>query len=217
MENTEVSPSSFSLDLQGAINNEQDSDICFLVRGERIYAHKGILVHRSKYFETMFHPLSSFKEKDQKEFIIDETISVPIFLAILSYLYTGVENIVQPETAVDILQAADLFLLSDMKDFIESYMISSIDADSISLDPSYISFLLELSDRFQLYKLKRFCLELTVESSIDNWNSIRNSQGFNELKFSNPQLVREIDYLASRKNLVLPGELLMRKVPTVVY
>jgi hypothetical protein len=41
---------------------------------------------------------------------------------------------------------------------------------------------------------------------------IRNSDAFADIRFSSPHLVREIDYMASKRNLTKPGEI-VRGVP----
>ena len=50
----EPSPNTLTDDLAKLVNNDDFSDITFLVEGRKIHAHKAILVVRSDYFNAMF-------------------------------------------------------------------------------------------------------------------------------------------------------------------
>jgi hypothetical protein len=54
---------------------------------------------------------------------MDEEISTDIFTGFLEYLYTGDENIIQPENAIDLMQVADRFMSEDFKLLIESFIV----------------------------------------------------------------------------------------------
>jgi len=199
-----ISPSQFSQDMDTLVNNKLFSDVSFVVQGQTVPSHKGILTKRCKYFERLFE--SDFKEKEQLFFPIDETISLPIFICVLKYLYANDESIITPENAVDLLHAADRFMMEDLKAVVEAYIESSIDLDN-SCD------ILDISDRVSAYRLKRVCLELMCESSKDNLDSVRLTEGFVGLKESAPHLIREIDYRASKSGLARPGEIVRTPLP----
>jgi len=193
-----IPPSQFASDLVQMVMNNLYSDITFIVQKQKIWSHRSLLVKRSSYFERLFH--SQFKERDLNEFQIDESISPNIFISILRYLYTGDESIINPENAVDLLHAADRFMMDDLKNVVEAYIESSTDIETTCV-------LLDISDRVSAYRLKRVCLEI-IGSSKESWEIVRSSQIFWDLKLSSPHLIREIDYKLSKNNIVKPGEVI---------
>jgi hypothetical protein len=92
-------------DLNELVNSSQFSDIAFEVGGERIVAHKAILVSRSQYFQAMF--TNSLREtySGRDETIVIEGVSAVGFLAMIRYLYTGtIDTSVKPLTLVELIR-----------------------------------------------------------------------------------------------------------------
>lgn len=58
-----------------------------------------------------------------------------------------------------------------------------------------------MADRYLAHKLKRVCLETICSSGEKNWNLISGAKGFAELRINSPQLIREIDYQATKQGL----------------
>ena len=81
-----IPPSTFSSDLEWAINNPFCSDVKFIVEGKLVYAHRPIVSLRSTYFDKMLN--STFKEANQTEVKISE-IPKETFDLLLQYMYTG--------------------------------------------------------------------------------------------------------------------------------
>lgn len=100
---------------------------------------------------------------------------------------------------MDILQAADRFMIDDLKQSAESYIEQSVDLENVA-------WLLEISDRFNSPKLRRVCIELICQS-VENWNAVRNSNGYQDICISSPHLMRELDYRLSKNNIIQPGDL----------
>ena len=205
-----VTPSTYKQELYNMVDNYLFSDISFLVEGTtRIRAHKCILTLRSEYFERLFE--GNFKEKQQNTFIIDETISVPIFKDILNYLYTDNDQIITPDNCVELLHAADRFMINDLKLKIESY----IQLNGMELEN--VAYLIEVSDRYGAQRLKRSCVDL-ISDNIDNWNFVKKTNSFNDLLRNNQTLIRELDYRLSNKGLTKPNEVLrLQSFVSVVY
>jgi hypothetical protein len=86
------------LDKRELLNNEQHSDIVFMVEDRPIYAKKDILVARSEYFRAMFS--SNMRESREGEIEIT-CCSRATFVVLLEYLYT------------------DVFILTDKSDLFE--------------------------------------------------------------------------------------------------
>jgi len=198
-----IPESIFASDMQQAINSKEYSDVIFAVQEEKVFAHKVLLIARCHYFERLFE--SDFKEREQKVFELDQSISMLPLLAILSYIYQGDESVITPDNCIDLLMAADRLMMDDFKQLVESYIENSVDLDNVAL-------LFEISDRFGAYRLKRLCIEMICESNKDNWVHVFNSRGFSEMALSSPHLLREIDYRASKNNLVKVGEVFRQQL-----
>jgi hypothetical protein len=119
----------------------------------------------------------------------------------LQYVYGGVEELFTPDNAVDLLQAADRFMMDDLKQIVEAYIQQSVDTENAA-------WLVEISDRYGAHRLKRICMELMCESNKENFEEIRKTVAFADLRTSSPHLLREIDFRASKSNLIACGELL---------
>ena len=73
--------------LRGFVDNEEFSDVTFLVEGKVVYGHKVILSLLSERFRAMFS--CGFKESREREIPLED-IRYPVFLQMLEYIYTGV-------------------------------------------------------------------------------------------------------------------------------
>jgi len=151
---------------------------------------------------------SDFKEKEQKSFQLDQAISKPIFLAILSYLYQGDESVITPDNCIDLLMAADRLMLDDFKQLVEAFIELSVDLDNVAL-------LVEISDRFGAFRLKRVCMELICESNKENLQHVLNTTGFTDMASSSPHLLREIDFRASKNDFIKCGDVLRQPINNI--
>jgi hypothetical protein len=108
----EIPPSTFAEEMRSAINDERYSDIVFNTEdGNKIYAHKLILVSRCDYFPTIFE--GSFLEKGASSIAMKE-ISYNTFLNLLDYIYSNEVGVTE-QNFIDMLLCADRFLAGDMK------------------------------------------------------------------------------------------------------
>jgi hypothetical protein len=63
-----------------------------------------------------FFRTGDFKEREQSDFTIDDpNITKATFLDFLTYIYAGEQSVIKPENVVDLLQAADRFMMDDLK------------------------------------------------------------------------------------------------------
>lgn len=83
---------------------------------------------------------------------MDETIKPEIFTNLLRYIYTNDEEVIREDNAIDLLRAADRFMVDDLKQTIEDYVENSIDQENVL-------WLLEVADRFGVPRLKRACVD----------------------------------------------------------
>lgn len=101
-------------DLSGFVNNETLSDICFVVEGTPVYAHK-ILCMRCTYFRAML--MGEMMESRAREIELQD-VRHPIFIALLEYLYTDHVEIAL-DMAMELFQAADQFGVERLKKMCE--------------------------------------------------------------------------------------------------
>jgi len=127
-------------------NNEEFSDVTFLVEGRRVYCHRLVLSLASDCFKAMF--TTGFKESTNCAEIEIPNCSHETFLRMMEYVYTGkVSNI-------------DIFSGSD-----ESICCNNL---------GKIVELLELADKFFLYHLKQLCERLLQPIvNVDTVNEIK--------------------------------------------
>ena len=122
------------------MNNEQFSDIAFLVEGRTVHAHKFILFARCEYFRRMF--TGGYKVRARRpnpnpdpdpdpnpnpdpdphphQESTEACVPIPdvthdVFLCILTFLYTGKPREVPAGMAVEVMGAANLYNIEPLK------------------------------------------------------------------------------------------------------
>ncbi|XP_035682039.1 kelch-like protein 29 isoform X1 [Branchiostoma floridae] len=100
-------------------------DVAVVVEGQRFSAHRCVLAAQSDYFHGLFN--HSFIEGQQKEVNIGE-ITANTMAQVLAFLYSGSCR-VNVRTAVDVLMAADMLLLPDLKQRIIDFLIENVSFD----------------------------------------------------------------------------------------
>jgi RCC1 and BTB domain-containing protein len=120
--------------LRHFFNDEEFSDVTFLVQGRKVHAHKMILSMVSQYFRTMF--TSGFRESESIEVAIPDC-SYNAFLAVIEYIYTGNNPILQPDIAekfahiVDILELSNRFCLNHLKEICEALLQPTVNSETV--------------------------------------------------------------------------------------
>eukprot|EP01120_Amphizonella_sp_Union-15-10_P009475 TRINITY_DN3591_c0_g1_i1.p1 TRINITY_DN3591_c0_g1~~TRINITY_DN3591_c0_g1_i1.p1 ORF type:complete len:554 (-),score=106.73 TRINITY_DN3591_c0_g1_i1:56-1717(-) len=180
-----IPPSIFSIQMQEAVNDPFYADVEFkLVDGTIVAGHKAILTARCDYFKTVFAGV--FMESDQKLIPIFE-ISSNLFLDLLNYIYTNLVSF-DADVVVDLLMAADRFLLEDLKERIEK------DLEQVRQLDNVVDLLL-ISEQASSPRLKRSCIDLIVQ----NLDAFKSTGGFSRLEKEAPLLLRQIDFISARK------------------
>ena len=133
-----VPPPSLVGDFQKLINNPELSDVCFLVEGKEIHAHRAVLAIRSEYFRVML--LGGMREsnhggveraKNSASPIDLPDVSYAVFLKVLEFLYTDTVRNVSLETGVHLLIASELFMLDRLKALCEDLIRRDVSVDSV--------------------------------------------------------------------------------------
>ena len=143
--------------LQHFFNDEEFSDVTFVVQGQKVYGHKMVLSIVSDCFRAMF--TTGFRESDQLEIEIPDT-SHAAFLAVMKYIYTGTLPILDSqrhdssnrnvEKVVEMLELADRFFLDHLKQICESMLQSAVNAETIE-------YFLTVAQKTNATQLQYFC------------------------------------------------------------
>ncbi|TSK38445.1 Gigaxonin [Bagarius yarrelli] len=103
-------------------------DAVLVLEGEQIPVHKNILAAASPYIRTKLN-YNPPKEDGSMYRIELQGISVPIMRQILDYIFSG-EITLSEDTIQDVVQAADLLLLTDLKSLCCQFLESCITAEN---------------------------------------------------------------------------------------
>ena len=171
-----VQPSTLISDLHSFVNNHELSDIMFIVEGEKVYAHKFMLV-RSSYFRAMF--LGDMKEAKQSTITLDH-VRLPVFIFLLTYLYTDQVD-VPLEDAMDLFVAADEFCVPRLKALCEKKIFSSITIEGAST-------IFLAADLYSAESLK----SKTLKYILNHFEQVSKTSTFEEMARTDVELVCEI-------------------------
>jgi len=111
------------------LNEATNADVAFVVQGERIMAHKGVLSTRSDYFSNMFR--SDVKENTTNEVLVPD-VKPKVFKAMLEFLYSGLPPKNLSDVALDLLVIADKYCVGEMKEFSQKSILDNIRADNVA-------------------------------------------------------------------------------------
>jgi hypothetical protein len=115
------------------LNQEQFSDVTFLVEGRRLHAHRILLTMFSDYFRRAFE--CGMRETFEPEIVI-EGISYETFYALLEFLYTGKLQLTEAHQAdvcflMGLLRAADQFCVDSVKHMCETHLSCLVDLENV--------------------------------------------------------------------------------------
>ncbi|KAL7449266.1 hypothetical protein ACHAWC_002476 [Mediolabrus comicus] len=114
-------------DMKEMVNDEEYSDVTFIVEGQPIYALRAVLAKRCEHFAAMFR--SGMRESEAGVQIPIPTVSRAVFLLILEYLYTDSVKI-DLDHAVELYIASDLYQISSLRDMCCVIVRRSIGAEN---------------------------------------------------------------------------------------
>lgn len=155
--------SSYMADMRQLIDSEEFSDLAFIVEGRKIYCHRAILAARSEHFRAMFS--SGMRESRASEITLRH-IRVPVFLALLEYMYADTVN-VGAEMALELFAAADLYTLDRLKGLCEIIVQKNICVDNAAV-------LFQSADDLHATRLREICLSFLVR----NFDAVTKTDAF---------------------------------------
>ena len=168
------------------VNNEQFSDISFVVEGRTVHAHKFILFARSEYFRRMF--TSGYREASEATIPIGD-VRHEVFLCVLAFLYTGKAREIEPEMALELMGVANLYS-------IEPLMRQCAEVITRSVCVTNVAAVLQAADQYAVLPLRQHCINFIVEHLAE----VVRTDGFRELICveSRPLVVQILEEASSR-------------------
>jgi BTB/POZ domain/Kelch motif len=149
--------------LRHYFNDEEFSDVTFIVQNRKVYGHRLVLSIVSDCFRAMF--TTGFRESQEMEIEIPDC-SYEAFLAVMEYIYTGQTPKMDPGPLrpgldasardvslgriVEILELADRFFLDHLKQICETMLQPSVNAETVE-------FLLPLAQKTNAGQLQAIC------------------------------------------------------------
>jgi len=161
-------------DMRDMVDEDEYSDITFLVEGQKVNAHRAILAGRCEHFAAMFR--SGMRESVEREIAIPN-ISKTVFLLLMEYLYADSVK-VDLEYAVELFMIADLYQLDRLRDICCSVVKRNLTVENAPM-------LLQSSADVHCQTLKDICMEFVVT----NFDSISKKD---EIKAVSHTLLLEI-------------------------
>ncbi|DAZ94414.1 TPA: hypothetical protein N0F65_003443 [Lagenidium giganteum] len=163
---TSLLTSSYVCDFRNLIDNEEFSDVRFIIEGRAVHCHRAILAARSDHFRAMF--TSGMRESRENEISLSH-IRVPVFLALLEYIYVDSVN-AGPEMAIELFAAADLYTLDRLKGLCEIIVQKNIAVENAAN-------LLQAADELHSFRLREICLGFMVL----HFDTVTKTDGFTNL------------------------------------
>lgn len=162
----------YSTQMRALVNDEEFSDVTFLVDNSPVYAHRAILAQRCEHFAAMFR--SGMRES------VEKTIPIPnmsrtVFLLLLEYIYTDFVK-VELEHAIELYIASDLYQMERLRDMCCSVVRRNLNAENSA-------GLLQAASEAHCQALKEVCMSFIV----DHFDVVSKTQGIKSV--SHPLLI----------------------------
>ncbi|XP_029053395.2 RCC1 and BTB domain-containing protein 1-like [Osmia bicornis bicornis] len=143
---------SLSNNLDEAFDDQVTSDFIIKVQGRSIYVHKAILKIRCQYFRTMFQ--DNWAENTKSDMSIDK-FSYEVYKLFLKYLYTEKINAVSDSELVELLELADMYLVSHLKEHCIQMLMKKVTLENIA-------FFYTISFKYHTKELEKCCFKFAL-------------------------------------------------------
>ncbi|CAH3163860.1 unnamed protein product [Porites lobata] len=152
--------------VKDAFNDQETSDLTFMIEGKPVYVHKAMLKIRCEHFRSMFQ---SHWGEDDKDVIEVTQFSYPVYRAFLQYLYTDHVHL-QPEDAIGLLDLANSYCETQLKRLCERIIKQGITVDNAAM-------LLAAALKYEAVDLEEFCFKFCV----NHLTAVTQTEAFNQL------------------------------------
>lgn len=159
----------YASQMRAMVNDEEFSDITFLVEGQSIYAHRAILAQRCDHFAAMLR--GGFRESVERVVTIDH-LTTDVFLLLLEYLYTDSVK-VDVEHAIGLYIAADIYRLDCLRDICCTILKRNLNVENSGP-------LLQMADANHCTALKDACVNYILK----NFDVVSKTEGIKQVSHS---------------------------------
>lgn len=160
---------SYSAQMRAMVNDDEFSDVTFVLENESVHAHRAMLAHRCEHFAAMFR--SGMRESVERCITIPN-MSKHVFLLMLEYIYTDSVK-VKVESAIDLYIAADLYHLERLRDMCCTVVRRNLSAENSGP-------LLQSASESHCHVLKEICMNYIIE----NFDTVSKTDGIKEVSHS---------------------------------
>lgn len=158
--------SAYSSQMRALVNDEEFSDVTFLVEDQPVYAHRAILAQRCEHFAAMFR--SGMRESVERMVPIPE-MSRSVFLLLLEYIYTDTVKI-DVENAIELYIASDLYNLERLREMCCTVVRRNLNAENAGP-------LLQSAAENHCATLREVCMSFIVE----NFDIVSKTEGIKQV------------------------------------
>eukprot|EP00536_Pseudo-nitzschia_multiseries_P017830 jgi/Psemu1/264537/estExt_Genewise1Plus.C_18540006 len=158
--------SAYASQMRALVNDEEFSDITFLVEDQPIYAHRAILAQRCEHFAAMFR--SGMRESLEPTVPMVD-ISRTVFLLLLEYIYTDAVKI-DVNCAIGLYIAADIYQLDRLREMCCTVVRRNLNAENSGP-------LVQTADEKHCHTLKDVCMAYIVE----NFDVVSKTEGIKQV------------------------------------
>mmetsp|Transcript_53125 Transcript_53125/g.60193 ORF Transcript_53125/g.60193 Transcript_53125/m.60193 type:complete len:609 (-) Transcript_53125:2595-4421(-) len=158
--------SAYSSQMRAMVNDEEFSDVTFLVEDQPVYAHRAILAQRCDHFAAMFR--SGMRESVERTVPIAD-ISMNVFLLLLEYIYTDSIKI-DVEHAIGLYIASDIYQLDRLRDMCCTVVRRNLNAENAGT-------LVQTADENHCAILRDVCVTYIVE----NFDVVSKTDGIKQI------------------------------------
>lgn len=159
----------YSSQMRALVDDEEYSDVTFLVEDQPVYAHRAILAQRCDHFAAMFR--SGMKEACERMVPIPDT-SRRVFLLLLEYIYTDTVK-VDVEHAIELYIASDMYQLDRLRDMCCTVVKRNLNAENAGP-------LLQSASENHCQILRDVCMAYVVE----NFDIVSKTEGIKQVSHS---------------------------------
>lgn len=149
-----------------AFDNQESSDVKFVVEGKEIHVHKAILKIRCEYFRSMFQ--SCWNEAGKESIEITQYPYV-VYRAFLRYLYTD-EVDLPPDESIGLLDLSNAYCEVLLKSKCEAIISQGISVENVAM-------LYAAAIKYGAQQLEDFCFRF----SLNHMTAVTQSEAFNKL------------------------------------
>ena len=159
----------YASQMRAMVNDDEFSDVTFLVEDTPVYAHRAILAQRCDHFAAMFR--SGMRESVER-FVPIPDISRKVFLILLEYIYTDAVKI-DVEDAIELYIASDIYQLERLRDMCCTVVRRNLNAENSGP-------LLQNAEDNHCQILRDVCMSFVVE----NFDVVSKTEGIKQVSHS---------------------------------